>query len=174
MYNEASAGKRVLAYFLDGLICYAITYIFIVILIFAFVGKEFTEFFDLLNELNQYNDPNAINEDIIKLIITFYVKLFIIGVGVQLLAYFAYYVIIPYYSDGASIGKKICGIKIIQEGKDRVSFGMLVVREFLMKCIVNALSCGIINIISFIKILASDDRRAIHDLASQTRVVDKN
>lgn len=164
-YQEASAGKRIGAYLLD--------YIFVVLVsslvATIFMAKEFGQFNQLFTDLaNQVISEQQFIEQFTTVYTGIMSKTFLISI---ILA-FLYFVVLAYLMDGATLGKKILSIKVVKEGEDKVGFGSLLIRDLLMKHLLNSLTCGILNIISFIKILASSDKRAVHDLASSTRVVD--
>lgn len=160
MYKDASVGKRVLAFILDAIIVAAISFLFLQIL----VGKELMEINKIIDDF--YNGVID-SEEYLSQIMNVLPKTTLISLGFA----FVYYVVLAFFLNGATLGKKICKIKVIKDGEDKATFGSLVIRELVMKYLVNTFTCGILNLISLIKILVSDDKRAIHDLAGSTRVV---
>lgn len=164
MYKDASVGKRVLAFILDAIIIAAISFLFLQIL----VGKELMEINKIFDDFaNGVIDSEEYLSQIMNAYYSVLPKTTLISLGFA----FVYYVVLAFFLNGATLGKKICKIKVIKDGEDKATFGSLVIRELVMKYLVNTFTCGILNLISLIKILVSDDKRAIHDLAGSTRVV---
>lgn len=84
---------------------------------------------------------------------------------------FFYTIVLAYFLNGATLGKKIVGIRIVTVDGERISFWRLVFREYICFSLLGGLTCGILLIVSFFRVIFSIDQRAIHDLIASTKVV---
>lgn len=76
------------------------------------------------------------------------------------------------YINGQSIGKRLLGIKIIRTDGDRCSLPrILFLRMFLVNLIGNIPYIGIVFVIVDPLFIFRDDRRCIHDLFADTKVI---
>ena len=104
-----------------------------------------------------------------------------------------YFVILPYYWNGQTVGKRVMGINIISN-EGTLTFNQLIIRAFIIdglgsliillslvyiltgfpyyivNMLLNALET-ILTIISIIFIIKRRDHRAVHDLLSGTKVI---
>tara|TARA_B100000749_G_scaffold280707_1_gene278127 strand:- start:42180 stop:42692 length:513 start_codon:yes stop_codon:yes gene_type:complete len=78
------------------------------------------------------------------------------------------YFVVPQYLTGQTLGKRIVKIKVIhQDEYQNINFIQFIAREVFGK-FVSIITFGI----GFMLVLTREDRRALHDLMSRTRVVD--
>ncbi len=82
--------------------------------------------------------------------------------------------IILWATNGYTPGKWMLGIRVIKLNGNKISFLDALLRELAIKCIVNSMLSGFLNVISFIWGCVTDDHKTVHDLAAQTRVVEWN
>ena len=161
-YLPASFGKRLLAWLLDGILFTVIS---------GFVTSAFL-YEPMLDILTRYSQGIISIEQYIEE----FTEIFSVGNLYPLMLFqyayvIVYYVLLAYYLKGATLGKRICGIKVVDENDETPSFMKLFVRDFLIKYLVNSFTCGILNLVSLIKILVSEDKLAIHDMVAKTRCV---
>ena len=106
-----------------------------------------------------------------------------------------YFIMFQYLNDGANIGKKLMGIRIINNDNKRISLFKLIIRTSIIDDIIPALFlvimlyltrgvmymvlCGLINIIRLIYMLASviminkrEDNLSLNDIMSNSVVID--
>ena len=126
-----------------------------------------------------------INHDLDKEIIMFNVLNGFLLVG--------YFVILPYYWNGQTVGKRVMGINIISN-EGALTFNQLIIRAliidglgslvillsvvyiltgfpyYIVNMLLNALET-ILTVISIIFIIKRPDHRAVHDLLSGTKVI---
>lgn len=109
-----------------------------------------------------------------------------------------YYVVVPMYTHGVTLGKKICGLKIVSSSYQDASAKQLFIRQFIMILLVEgsiytasnmlhqmvnivsgynfahiyAYIGGAISIVSIALVILLKSKRSLHDLVANTLVVD--
>lgn len=81
----------------------------------------------------------------------------------------AYYIVLPPYWNGYTIGKKIMGIRIVKLYGDKVGIGTMLMR-YLVSWLIYAITIGIAAIVSAFMVAFRKDKRSIHDLLAKTYV----
>lgn len=74
-------------------------------------------------------------------------------------------------TQGYTLGKWIAKIKVENINGKKMNFLNAFTREALIKCALNAITVGILSIVSFIISTVRPDRKALHDMATNTIVV---
>lgn len=195
--NKSNFSKRLVAYIIDIVI---VSLIFSVLTVFI---KESSNLVNLNNELNTISE-NYLNKTItmeeyfkqfasVEYLVNkemFLQNLF------SLVLMIGYFIILPYYYNGQTIGKKIMKIKIIKED-GKLGINDLVLRgliansilitlielslTFLVKDTAYFLSISILDFVQFSLVITSafmilyrKDQKALHDFVCKTLVVDEN
>lgn len=195
--NKSNFGKRLLAYILDAII---VSLIFSVLTMFI---KESNNLINLNNQLNSISE-NFINKTItmkeyfnqyssIEYLVNkemFLQNLF------SLILMIGYFIILPYYYNGQTIGKKMMKIKIVKED-GKLTINDLALRSllangiamtfielaliFLIKDTAYFVTISILSFIQFLLVITSvfmilyrKDKKALHDIVCKTLVVDEN
>ncbi|HZG74698.1 MAG TPA: RDD family protein [Paenibacillus sp.] len=84
---------------------------------------------------------------------------------------FLYSLLIPMLWNGYTIGKRICGIRIVKVSDGQSpTFGTMVLRCIVAN-LVYGLTLGIALIVSAIMVAAREDKRSLHDFIAGTEVV---
>jgi uncharacterized RDD family membrane protein YckC len=80
-----------------------------------------------------------------------------------------YFLLLPVFWYGYTLGKKWCGIRIVKEDGRQVGFGTMLLRH-LVAGLLYAVTLGIGVIISAFMVGIREDKRAIHDFIAGTHV----
>lgn len=193
--NKASLGKRILAYLIDIILVFII-----VILLEALLPKNNN--IEILNrELNDTTDQyfsKQINFSVYfnqtALIFKDLDEARIMYSVINAVLIFIYFIFIPYFFDGKTIGKKILKIKTIRNDQECLSLKNLVVKNmidtglmymlfslmliyilpgtsyFTFTLFLSIFQIGLI-IASFVMIIKRKDKRGLNDILSGTKVI---
>lgn len=89
----------------------------------------------------------------------------------SLVIYFLYFIILPIVWEKQTLGRWIAKVKVIKLNGSRLSFGTLLIREFLGKLFLGIMSFGIVWIISVVMMELATVKRTIHDRMANTLMV---
>ena len=162
-YRTASLKKRLLAWFLDAFLVFIVQAV-ILYLIFGsqltLISENYVEEIISFEQMVDQFTLLASSSDYTTMQFYFFTVVLL------------YYVVAAYFMQGATLGKKMCGIAIIGENGKTPTFSSLTFREFLIKYVAAQFSCHIISIVSLIMMITREDKLTIHDLLAKTRVVE--
>lgn len=89
--------------------------------------------------------------------------------------WFIYAPYLMWKTNGATIGKKACGIRVVRTDGAPMTFGFAMIREVLVKAlavnIVSNLTLGLAGLLNYLWPLWDSEHRAGHDMVCKTRVV---
>ena len=88
--------------------------------------------------------------------------------------YFVYFIFLPMIWKKQTIGRWIAKVKVVKLNGSKLSFGTLLIREFLGKLFLGVMSFGIVWIISIIMMEIATVKRTIHDRMANTLMVNVN
>lgn len=54
-----------------------------------------------------------------------------LGAAAALAVSVLYYIVVPYLTNGQTLGKKVAGIRMVEEGRNRISLRALLMRQFI-------------------------------------------
>ncbi|MDF2655429.1 MAG: hypothetical protein K0R19_1903 [Bacillota bacterium] len=165
----ASMGRRLGAYIIDGL-CLGVVGIGLMLAMFAPVF--FTRF---LNMDTMYNFlPQEMGMGKVMMIGNAFPRFFSMNIVmlITLLGFSNLFTtIILWATNGYSPGKWLLGLRVVKLNGEKVTFVDALLRELIIKGIANSILSGILNVISFVWGCVTEDRKTVHDLAAQTRVL---
>lgn len=183
-YIKASQTKRFVAYIIDW-----------------FIGALMLMLPISLYYLAMTNDiDNVSNVSINTIYTSFGVKTTLLVGLISLALGLSYYVLVPYFNNGQTIGKKILDLKIVDSNEQDVSFKTLVIRQvvvlmlvetyvfsvshlfiYLLEVMTNSeifkyyyFAGIIISLISCLLVTFTNKHLAIHDFLAKTKVVGVN
>ena len=84
----------------------------------------------------------------------------------------SYYMIIPIFLPGQTLGKKIFRIKVVNEDGSNIDYRVLFFREAICRILVRTISFGFSSVASFIIMLIRDDKKSFADVFANTKVID--
>lgn len=170
----ASMSRRLGAYVIDGVLLGIVGMgaIFALLAPFMYVARtEMTGYAingipagDMMIHMNEPGFATLTNFSIISLM----------GIFLIMGAFNLFTTIILWATNGYTPGKYMLKIRVVKINGSKLSFLDALLRELVMKCIANSLVSGFLNIGSFIWGCVTEDRKTVHDLVAQTRVVEWN
>ena len=83
-----------------------------------------------------------------------------------------YYIVIPIFLNGQTIGKKIFKLKIIDTEEKELTFRSMFYREGIGRIFLNFASLGITIIVSTIIMILREDNKSLSDILAKTKVID--
>lgn len=165
----ASMGRRLGAYIIDGLFLGVLV---VGLMIAMFAPFYFTRF---LNMDTIYNFlPQGMGTGKVMLIGNVFPRFFSMNIVmlITLLGFSNLFTtIILWATNGFSPGKWLLGIRVVKLNGQKITLVDALLRELIIKGIANSILSGILNVISFIWGCVTEDRKTVHDLAAQTRVL---
>lgn len=82
-----------------------------------------------------------------------------------------YAIILPVVWNGFTVGKRMCGIRIVKMDGGSVGIGTMLLRV-VVAGFIYGLTLGAALLVSIIMVVFREDKRAIHDFIAGTQVVD--
>lgn len=146
----AKIGHRIIATILDNLIIFGV-------MVILLIGVWPNLLYALVNGV-------AISSYLI-------LKLLRMGMFYALFLLF-YYMLVPMFFKGQTIGKRVFKIKVVYEDGKDVDYKVLFFREAICRILVRTISLGISSCVSYIIMLTRDDRKSLADIFSKTKVID--
>ena len=190
--------KRILAYLIDILI---VTCIATILTMFIPVSEEYTNQMNELNAVLEDYSSGDISEteylekfnDISYIVNKESVQVSIVSVVLSTI----YFVVLAYYMNGQTFGKKIMKIQVVSANSKKLTMNNYLIRSLIVDSILmNAISIfaflflekssylkvydvtstifGAIYVVIFAMILFRQDGRGLHDLLANTKVISLN
>ena len=160
--------QRTLVFVID----FGILFLALLLLGSFFKDEQFhLAFNDLWIKIKSFNLQG---EDIVlffERLSTITAMLFTLG---AIVIYFVYFIFLPMIWKKQTIGRWIAKVKVIKLNGSKLSFGTLLIREFLGKLFLGVMSFGIVWIISIIMMEIATVKRTIHDRMANTLMVNVN
>lgn len=160
--------QRTLVFVID----FGILFLALLLLGSFFKDEQFhLAFNDLWIKIKSFNLQG---EDIVlffERLSTITAMLFTLG---AIVIYIVYFIFLPMIWKKQTIGRWIAKVKVIKLNGSKLSFGTLLIREFLGKLFLGVMSFGIVWIISIIMMEIATVKRTIHDRMANTLMVNVN
>ena len=83
-----------------------------------------------------------------------------------------YYIVIPLFFDGQTIGKKVFKLQVVREDGRKLDYKTMFYREGIGRILINVASLGITVIASAIIMSLRDDKKDLADILAKTKVID--
>ena len=84
----------------------------------------------------------------------------------------SYYMLVPIFLPGQTIGKWIFKIKVVKENNENIDYSVLFFREAICRILVRTLSLGMSSLVSFLIMIIRDDQKGFGDVFAKTKVID--
>ena len=83
-----------------------------------------------------------------------------------------YYMVVPMFLKGQTIGKWLLKLKVVNEQGEDVGYKDLFFREAICRILLRNLSWGISSVVSLIVMIIRDDKKSVADVFAKTKVID--
>jgi len=83
-----------------------------------------------------------------------------------------YYVVVPLFFNGQTIGKKVFKLKMVREDGSEVDYKTMFYREGIGRIFINFASLGVTAIVSIIVMGLREDKKGLADILAKTKVID--
>lgn len=83
-----------------------------------------------------------------------------------------YYIIVPLFSKGQTIGKKVFKLQIVREDNEKLDSKTLFYREGIGRILIIFASLGMTSLVSVIIMALREDKKGLADILAKTKVID--
>ena len=83
-----------------------------------------------------------------------------------------YYIIVPLFSKGQTIGKKVFKLQIVREDNEKLDSKTLFYREGVGRILIIFASLGMTSLVSVIIMALREDKKGLADILAKTKVID--
>ena len=83
-----------------------------------------------------------------------------------------YYIIIPLFSRGQTIGKKVFKLQVVREDNEKLDSKTLFYREGVGRILIIFASLGITSLVSVVIMALREDKKGLSDILAKTKVID--
>ena len=194
--NKASFQKRLLAYLIDIIIVFILVMLLEMLLPknnnISILNQQFNDLNDAAGKMElsvYFKEATILFRDLDKAKVMYSV--------LNAVLIFVYFIFVPYFFDGQTLGKKILKIKTIRNDKECLSLKNLVIKNmidtglmymlvslalmyilpsgpyFICTFVFSILQICLI-IISIVMIITRKDKRGLNDILSGTKVIEDN
>lgn len=84
----------------------------------------------------------------------------------------SYYMIVPMFLKGQTLGKWLFKVKVVSEDGEEVDYKILFFREAICRILVRTISFGMSSVVSFLIMLIREDKKSLADVFAKTKVID--
>lgn len=166
----ASRGARFGAYIIDSLLSSIPSGILAVIFFVRFLPQliSYARLAEAGGNLDPYNGmPIEFSSAFISEIIFWLVAITVLSLVVQIV----YYGLIPVWTKGQTLGKKMLGMRAVHENGHYLSTGGQLLRGLVGFSLLSLFTSGITVWVSAVMILVTDKRQGIHDFIAASLVI---
>ena len=110
----------------------------------------------------------VIRESLTLMMVTKFIRVSIVYAFILLV----YYMVIPIFLKGQTIGKKVFKLKLVNDDSTDVDYKVLFFREAICRILVRTVSFGVSTIVSCIIMIIRDDNKTLSDIFAKTKVID--
>ena len=83
-----------------------------------------------------------------------------------------YYIIIPLFFHGQTIGKKVFKLQVVREDNEKLDSKTLFYREGVGRILIVFASLGITSLVSVVIMALREDKKGLSDILAKTKVID--
>ncbi len=170
----ASRGARFGAYLIDSIICGIPSTILAIIIMVNFFNNIFGATSPLWGNVNPITGEMIIDERFIEANWNFFANFFIwmlILVLISLVIQVVYYGLIPIWTNGQTLGKKMLSLRAVNESGHYLTTGGHLLRGLVGFVLLSLVTSSTTILISAIMVLVTDKRQGIHDFIANSVVI---
>ncbi len=159
----AGAFRRVASYLIDDL--------FLSIPELIVTSISFTSIAIRLPMIIEDLEENASIVEVYELLFDVYLPFLLPAIAISFTAGVLYYIVLPYYYDGKTIGRQIVGIKVISANNEKLGFLQIAIREF-SKSIFWLVTFGLGIFVDWYLVVATPKKQSVCDRIANTLVIE--
>lgn len=116
-------------------------------------------------------EENASIVEVYELLFGIYLPFLLPAIAISFTLGVLYYIVLPYYYDGKTIGRQIVGIKVISANNEKLGFLQIAIREF-SKSIFWLLTLGLGILVDWYLVVATPKKQSVCDRIANTLVIE--
>lgn len=116
-------------------------------------------------------EENASIVEVYELLFDIYLPFLLPAIAISFTLGVLYYIVLPYYYDGKTIGRQIVGIKVISANNEKLGFLQIAIREF-SKSIFWLLTFGLGILVDWYLVVATPKKQSVCDRIANTLVIE--
>ncbi len=159
----AGAFRRVASYLIDDL--------FLSIPELIVTSISFTSIMIRLPMIVEDLEETSSIVELYQLLFEGYIRYLLPTLALSLVLGVLYYIVLPYYYDGKTIGRQIVGIKVISANNEKLGFLQIAIREF-SKSIFWLLTFGLGILVDWYLVVATPRKQSVCDRIANTLVIE--
>lgn len=109
--------------------------------------------------------------DLYRLLFEGYIRFLLPAIALSFTLGVLYYIVLPYYYEGKTLGRQIVGIKVISANEEKLGFLQLAIREF-SKSLFWLLTFGIGIFVDWYLVVATPKKQSVCDRIANTLVIE--
>lgn len=159
----AGAFRRIAGYLIDDL--------FLSIPELIVTSISFTSIAFRLPMIIEDLEENASIVEVYELMFDVYLPFLIPAIAISFTLGILYYIVLPYYYDGKTIGRQIVGIKVVSANNEKLGFLQIAIREF-SKSLFWLLTLGLGILVDWYLVVATPKKQSVCDRIANTLVIE--
>ncbi len=159
----AGAFRRTASYLIDDL--------FLSIPELIFTSISLTSIAIRLPMILEDLEENATLVEVYELLFEVYLPFLLPAIAISFTLGVLYYIVLPYYYDGKTLGRQIVGIKVISANNEKLGFVQIAIRE-VSKSLFWLLTFGLGIFVDWYLVVATPKKQSVCDRIANTLVIE--
>ena len=116
-------------------------------------------------------EENATLVEVYELLFEVYLPFLLPAIAISFTLGVLYYIVLPYYYDGKTLGRQIVGIKVISANNEKLGFVQIAIRE-VSKSLFWLLTFGLGIFVDWYLVVATPKKQSVCDRIANTLVIE--